>query len=80
VTVDVEGRSYKGMMSIGVRPVIGGTPRTIEVNIFDFDKDIYSKQITVHMVEKLRDEMNFNSLDDLKIQLHDDKDKTLRIL
>jgi riboflavin kinase/FMN adenylyltransferase len=80
VRVTVSGESYKGMMNIGVRPVIGGTPRTIEVNIFDFNKDIYSSEITVHLVSRLREEQNFPSLDALKVQLDHDKQDSLRIL
>lgn len=80
VRVTVDGELFKGMMSIGVRPTIGGTPLTIEVNIFDFSRDIYSAQITVSIVERLRDEVSFSSLEALKEQLHHDKEDSLRIL
>ena len=60
---------YRGMMSIGVRPTIGGTPRTIEVNIFDFERMIYGKTICVHVKKFLRPELKFSGLDALKEQL-----------
>jgi riboflavin kinase/FMN adenylyltransferase len=68
-----------GMMNIGVRPTIGGTiKRVIEVNIFDFDADIYGQQLTVSIKKKLRDEIKFSGLDELKKQLAKDKDDSLQ--
>jgi FAD synthase len=52
----------------------------IEANIFDFNKDIYGETIEITMVQKLRDEQKFSSLDALKSQLHKDKLDTLRVL
>jgi len=70
----------KGMMSIGVRPTIGGTDRVIEVNIFDFNKDIYGAILIVHVKKYLRSEVKFDSLNALKDQLAKDKENTLRVL
>jgi riboflavin kinase / FMN adenylyltransferase len=68
-----------GMMNIGVRPTVGGTiKRVIEVNIFDFDADIYGQQLTVSIQKKLRDEIKFSGLDELKKQLAKDKDDSLQ--
>ncbi|MEJ7586521.1 MAG: riboflavin kinase [Ferruginibacter sp.] len=61
------------MMNIGVRPTIGGTGRVVEVNIFDFDKDIYGEVLTITIKKHLRDEVKFNGLDALKEQLLKDK-------
>ena len=67
-------RSYKGMMNIGVRPTIDNTARrVIEVNIFDFDEDIYGQVLTVHLKKFLRPEQKFAGLDALKAQLASDK-------
>lgn len=72
---------YGGMLSIGVRPTIGkNLKQTIEVNIFDFDKDIYDKNITLQFVKFLREEEKYNSLDELKIQLARDKEESLEVL
>ena len=70
----------KGMMNIGVRPTLGGTRRVIEVNIFDFDKDIYGKRIRVYVKKRLRDEVKFDSLEELKVQLANDKLESLKAL
>jgi riboflavin kinase/FMN adenylyltransferase len=69
-----------GMMSIGVRPTIGISDRTIEVNIFDFDEDIYGKTLRVYVKQYLRPEVKFNNLEELKEQLAKDKVDSLNIL
>ncbi len=76
----IEGRVYKGMSNIGVRPTIDHGDLTIEINIFDFDKDIYDESITIYFVDRLRDEKKFESLDALKQQLVKDREHTLSIL
>jgi riboflavin kinase/FMN adenylyltransferase len=84
-TVKSEIRDQKteiqnGMMSIGVRPTIGISDRTIEVNIFDFDKDIYGKTLRVYVKQYLRPEVKFTNLEELKEQLAKDKIDSLKIL
>ena len=63
----------QGMMSIGIRPTIDGHNRIIEINIFNFEKDIYGKTLKVFMHKYLRDEVKFNSLNELKAQMAKDK-------
>jgi len=70
----------KGMMSIGIRPTIGGTDRVIEVNIFDFNEDIYGATLRVYVKKYLRSEVKFNGLDALVEQLAKDKVDTLKVL
>jgi riboflavin kinase / FMN adenylyltransferase len=65
--------SLKSMMNIGYRPTIDGKQRTIEVNIFDFDEDIYGKKLRVYVKQYLRGEQKFAGLDGLKEQLAKDK-------
>ncbi len=72
--------TLKGMLNIGSRPTINGTDVTIEVNIFNFDKDIYNKEITIEFYERIRDEHKFDKLSDLKNQLQTDKNNALQIL
>ena len=71
---------YLGMLNIGNNPTFEGTRRTIEVNIFDFDQDIYDKDITLEFYRRIRDEVRFDSVDDLVDQLNDDKFSALKIL
>jgi len=66
VDVMIKDIKLKGMMNIGFRPTVGGIVRKIEVNIFDFNEDIYEQNITVFLKTKLRDERKFNGLDELK--------------
>ena len=72
--------SLKGMMNIGVRPTVDGKKRMIEVNIFDFDEDIYGETLRVYLKHYLRGEVKFNGLDELKIQLAKDRDQSREIL
>jgi len=74
------GTIYAGMMYIGNRPVIDGKHRTIEVNIFDFDEDIYGETLRVYMHGYIRGDVPLNGLDELKTQLATDKQNTLSIL
>lgn len=69
-----------GMMNIGTRPTVDGTKRVIEVNIFDFDKEIYGKQLTVSIKKQLRNEQKFSGLDALKDQLAKDRLDALKAL
>ncbi|MEO5996031.1 MAG: bifunctional riboflavin kinase/FAD synthetase [Chitinophagaceae bacterium] len=77
---DNDATRYKGMMNIGVRPTVDGTRRAIEVNLFDFDEDIYGKTMRVHLKKHLRDEQKFNDLEALKEQLAKDKVDALSVL
>lgn len=70
----------KGMMNIGMRPTVDGTKRVTEVNIFDFDEDIYSQTLRIYVKHFLRSEEKFAGLDALKEQLAKDKEAALKIL
>jgi riboflavin kinase / FMN adenylyltransferase len=80
VKVDLGARTYKGMMNIGVKPTLGSTQRTLEVNLFDFDEQIYGASVTIHFVERIRDELGFENLEALRSQLHKDKANALSVL
>ena len=75
-----EDLQYKGMMSIGFRPTVDGKHRVIEVNIFDFNKDIYGKTMRVYVKKFLRAEVKFNTLEDLVKQIDQDKIDSLQAL
>jgi riboflavin kinase/FMN adenylyltransferase len=64
---------YKGMAYIGSRPTVNGHTHNIEVNIFDFDKEIYNQQIRMEFYNFVRNDMKFDSLDELKEQIRKDK-------
>ena len=75
-----ENVQYKGMMSIGFRPTVDGKKRVIEVNVFDFNKDIYGKTMRVYVKKFLRAEVKFNTLEELVKQIDQDKIDSLQVL
>ena len=73
--VHVLGRTFWGMTNIGSRPTVTSSPEiVIETNIFDFEEDIYSLEISVEFVRKIRNEVRFEGLESLKEQLSKDKE------
>lgn len=80
VYATVEGERKKGMMSIGVRPTLTHSDERVEVNLFDFDRDIYGAEMQVEVVQFLRAQEKYPSLDELIAQLHKDKEKSLEVL
>lgn len=77
VWVQTSGKTYRGITNIGIRPTVGiNNERTIETHILDFDEDIYGLSIKLEFVAKMRDEVTFSSLDDLKAQLHKDRENS----
>lgn len=73
----VDQKEVFGMMNIGFNPTVSGEKQTIEVNLFDFNEDIYGKQIEVSLLQYLREEQKFGSVDLLKEQLNQDKVNSL---
>ena len=72
VKISIDVSEFEGIANIGIRPTVGGTSPVLEVNIFDFKKEIYGKRLKVEFVKKIRDEKKFDSLDDLKKQIAKD--------
>lgn len=71
---------FGGMLNVGNNPTINDKGRSIEVNIFNFDKEIYTENLKIEFVTKLRNEEKFDGLEALKNQLHLDKQNALAIL
>ncbi len=78
--VEYEGVIYQGMSNIGVRPTVNHSDLTIEVNIFDFDKEIYGETISIYFVDRIRSEVKFDDLEALKTQLILDKETVKKLL
>lgn len=70
----------QGMLNIGTNPTFSGTERTIEVNIFDFNEDIYDHRVEIEFVDRLRDEVRFDSVEALVEQLKKDRNTALEVL
>ena len=75
VEVEVLGAKYKGMCNIGTRPTVGGTTRTIETHILDFEQDIYGLPMRLRFRSRIRDERKFPSLEALRAQLLEDQEQ-----
>lgn len=75
-----QGATIFGMMNIGNRPTVNGTYQTIEVHFFDFDNDLYNQKMTITLLDRIRNEVKFSSLEELKAQLSKDKETSLKFL
>jgi len=73
----VENNIYTGMMNIGNNPTVNGKTRSIEIHLFNFNKEIYNKEITISIQKRIRDEQKFESVEILKSQLNKDKTTAL---
>lgn len=80
VTALVNKKRYKGMLSIGKRPTLNDTVEKVEVNLFDFDADIYGETVTVYVHHYLRAQEKYDSLEALKAQIDADKRASLEVL
>ena len=67
-------------MNIGNRPTVNGTNQTIEVHFLNFNEDLYGQEITIELLEFIRDEQKFDSLDALKNQIQKDKEYCIKYL
>lgn len=77
---EIEGKYYPSVTNIGIRPTIGNSEKRSETNIIGFEGDLYGKFPQVFVVEKIRGEMQFNSLDELSEQIATDREKAKKIL
>lgn len=73
VKCTVENQVINGMLNIGTNPTVQGQNISIEVNLFDFEADLYDQKIKVELIKRIRNEQKFASVDDLKTQLHKDQ-------
>ncbi|MDQ1141569.1 bifunctional riboflavin kinase/FAD synthetase [Pedobacter agri] len=76
-TLNLQPSTFRGMAYIGQRPTINGMTRNIEVNIFDFDQEIYGQDIKMNFLKFLRHDVKFTGLEALTLQLQKDKAATL---
>lgn len=74
------GPGFQGMMNIGMRPTVDGRERTVEVNVFDLDRDLYGKELRVSVRQWLRAEQKFSGLEELRRQLGKDKEAAIAAL
>ena len=80
VNSSIADKTIYGMMNIGYNPTVNGTERSIEINFFDFDADLYDQKIQINILVRLRDEHKFESIEALKAQLAKDKEKSIEFI
>ena len=81
VSVVVKGNAYYGMMNIGINPTTDTSlDLKIEVNIFDFEEDIYKQTIRINFLSYIREEKKFASIDELKTAIDNDKRKCMSLI
>jgi riboflavin kinase/FMN adenylyltransferase len=80
VKVKVEGGEHTGMAYIGHRPTVNGMTRNIEVNIFNFEGDIYNQELRMEFLHYVRSDIKFSSLEELVVQLGKDKEDVQALL
>ncbi|TFV97728.1 bifunctional riboflavin kinase/FAD synthetase [Algoriphagus kandeliae] len=80
VEAEVNGSLFKAMLNIGNRPTVDGTQKSVETHLFDFQGDLYGKQITIYLKAYLREEQKFESLAALQAQLLKDQQQAKMLL
>ena len=76
-SVEVDGREYLAMSNVGVRPSVDGRTRLLETHLFGYCGDLYGRRLRVRLIEKIRDERRFGSVDELREQLERDSARIL---
>jgi riboflavin kinase/FMN adenylyltransferase len=71
--VGLDGKIFKGITNVGYNPTTYDNKLSVETNILDFSGDIYGRNIKIYFIERIRDEVKFNSLAELADQLKKDK-------
>ncbi len=74
----LDNKKYLGVCNVGSRPTVDNK-KTIEVNILDFNQDIYNQEIEIDLIEKIRDIKKFNNLDEVKQQVDKDIKKVRKL-
>jgi riboflavin kinase/FMN adenylyltransferase len=80
VVARVDGRAFPAVASFGTRPTVDDGPALLEVHLLDFDGDLYGREMEVEFIERIRDELKFDSLPALKAEMERDKERARAIL
>lgn len=76
----IDNKDYYGMMNIGFNPTVSGTEKSIEVNFFEFEGNLYDKKVQIDILHRIRDEHKFDSVQELKEQLKKDREQSLELI
>ncbi len=75
----IDGKKYPSVTNVGIRPTVGNSKERSETNIVGYNGDLYDKNIDVHLLKKIREEIRFSNLDELKNQIARDREKSKAI-
>lgn len=75
-----DGKKIFGMMNIGFNPTVAGTEKSIEVHFFEFNENLYNSTLQIDILDRIRDEHRFKSIEALKLQLQKDKETSLKLI
>ena len=76
---EMDGAVYDAMSNLGRNPSVGGTARRLETHIFGFRGALYGRMLRVELLEKIRDERRFDTLEELRAQIEKDKEYILKL-
>lgn len=76
---EVDGAVYDAMSNLGRNPSVGGTARRLETHIFGFSGALYGRMLRVELLEKIRDERRFDTLEELRAQIEKDREYILKL-
>lgn len=79
-SVDIEDKRHYGMLNIGRKPTVGDFPRGLEMNIFNYDRDIYGKEVSINFMDWIRPDKKFGGLEELTKAIDGDKQACLQKL
>lgn len=74
----VNNIAYDAMANLGCNPTVGHTQRHLETHLFGFEGDLYGSELRVELLEKIRDERRFDSVEALREQIEKDKNTILK--
>lgn len=74
---EVDGTVFRAMSNLGRNPSVGGTERRLETHLFDFTGSLYGRRLRVELLEKIRDEQTFASVEALREQIARDRERIL---
>lgn len=77
---EIRGRLVKGMLSIGTRPTLDNNEERVEINLFDFNEDLYGEEMVIQMKKFLRAQVKYPTMEALKMQMAQDKEDSLAAL
>lgn len=80
VSALLNNQTVYGMMNIGFNPTVNGEKQSIEIHFFNWNMDLYNQKIQVNILERIREEQKFNSMEELKIQLQLDQNTSLKMI